>query len=147
MSLVPTQNRLCLAWEGYAPRQQIYLPKTWKFWLREDKTSPTFEQLTRSSMRMPVLIYERVKIAQHLRFIRRYKQKLIFVGKLQVLGILLLGFTGFWYISGTKYHSIVVNGLLALMATAKLDDTMYQIIDWRPKKGQLLVYVTREFAK
>ena len=96
---------------------------------------------------MPVLVYERVKIAQYLRFIRRYRQRLVFAGKLEVVGILLVGFTGYWYLSGTKYHSVVIDGLLNILANAKLDDRMYRVIDWRPKKGQLLVYVTREFGR
>lgn len=98
-------------------------------------------------MRMPVLVYERVKIAEYMRFIRRYKQKLVFAGKLDIIGLLLVGFTGYWYLSGTKYHSVVIDGLLSILATAKLDDRLYRIIDWRPKKGQLLVYVTREFSR
>ncbi len=115
--------------------------------MREAKPSPTIEQLVRSHMRMPVLVYERVKIAQYMRFIRRYRQRLVFAGKLEVAGILLVGFTGYWYLSGTKYHSVVIDGLLSIMATAKLDDSMYRVIDWRPKKGQLLVYVTREVRR
>lgn len=96
-------------------------------------------------MRLPVLVYERVKIAQYLRFIKRYKQRLVFAGKLEILGILLLGFTGYWYLSGTKFGSCIVDGLLGILATAKLDDRTYQVVDWHPKKGQLLVYVTKIF--
>jgi hypothetical protein len=110
---------------------------------REAKTSPTIEQLTRSHFHIPVLVYERVKIAQYLRYINRYKRKLIFVGKLDVLGILLTGFTGYWYLVGTKYHSYVLNGLLNILTTAQLDDRLYHIIDWGHRKGQLFVYVSK----
>jgi hypothetical protein len=94
-----------------------------------------------------VLVYERVKIGQYFRFITRYKRKLVFAGKLEVLGILLLGLTGDWYGAGTKYHSNVLDGLLGILATAKLDDRMYRINDWGQRKGRLLVYVTKNHSR
>lgn len=119
------------------------MDRIWKSKLREDKTSPTIEQLTRAHMRIPVLVYERVKIAQYLRFIRRYRKRLVFAGKLDVIGILLVGFTGYLYVTGTKYSSFVIEGLLSILRTAKLDHSIYHIIDWHQKKGQLLVFVSR----
>lgn len=110
---------------------------------REENQSPTFEQLTQFNNRVPVLVYEKIKIGR-FRIIKRYKDKLVFVGKLNVLGILLLGLTGYWYLAGTKYHSYVLEGLLGIMSTAKLDDRLYRITDWGHKKGRLLVYVTKE---
>jgi hypothetical protein len=95
---------------------------------------------------MPVLVYEKIRTGQFL-LIKRYRDKLVFVGKLDVLGILLLGITGYWYLTGTKYHNYVHEGLLSIMSTAKLDDRLYKITDWRHKKGRLLVYVTRETPK
>lgn len=114
--------------------------------LREAKTSPTVEQLTRSHMRIPVLVYERVKTAQYLRIIKRHRERLVFAGRLDVLGILLVGFTGYLYVSGTKYGSLVLNGLLEILTATKLDDKLYRITDWRQKKGQLMVYVSRRFG-
>jgi len=96
--------------------------------------------------RMPVLVYEKIKTSEFL-LITRYKNKLVFVGKHNVIGLLLLGLTGYWYLSGTKYHGAVLEGLLGILATAKLDDRMYQVTDWRQKKGRLLVYVKREAKK
>ena len=113
---------------------------------REENQSPSFEQLTRFNKRMPVLVYEKIKTGQFL-LIKRHKERLVFVGRLNVLGILLLGITGYWYLSGTKYHSYVLEGLLGIMSTAKLDDRLYRITDWGHKKGRLLVYVTRETPK
>jgi hypothetical protein len=110
----------------------------------EVKTSATFEQLTKSRTRIPVLVYERVKIGQYFRFFARYKRKLVFAGKLEVLRILLIGLTGYWYVIGTKYHSNILDGLLSILATAKLDDRMYRINDWGQRKGRLLVYVTKD---
>ncbi len=115
--------------------------------MREAETSPTFEQLTRSHMRLPVLVYESVKIAQYLRYIKRYRRKLVFAGKMEVVAILLVGLTGYWYLSGTKYASSIVDGLLGIMATAKLDDRTYRVTDWYQKKGQLRVHVTKAFAR
>jgi hypothetical protein len=114
--------------------------------VREENQSPTFEQLTRFNKRMPVLVYEKIKTGQFL-LIKRYKDKLVFVGKLNVIGILLLGITGYWYLAGTKYHSYVLEGLLGIMSTAKLDDRLYKITDWGHRKGRLLVYVTKETPK
>lgn len=114
--------------------------------MREEKQSPTFEQLTQFNKRMPVLVYEKIKTGQFL-LIKRYKDKLIFVGKLNVVGILLLGITAYWYLSGTKYHNYVLEGLLGIMSTAKLDDRLYRVTDWGHKNGRLLVYVTKETPK
>lgn len=111
--------------------------------VREENQSPTFEQLTRFNNRVPVLVYEKINTGRFL-LIKRYKDKLVFVGKLNVLGIVLLGITGYWYLVGTKYHSYVLEGLLGILSTAKLDDRLYRITDWGHKKGRLLVYVTRE---
>ncbi len=72
---------------------------------------------------------------------------MVFAGNLNVLGILLTGFTGYWYVSGTKYHPFVIEGLLSIMASAKLDDRVYRVVDWFQKKGQLRVYVTRELKR
>ena len=93
---------------------------------------------------MPVLVYERVKTSEHLHFIKRYRHKLVFAGNLNVIGILLIGLTGYWYLMGTKYSSPVHEGLLAIMGTAKVDDSMYKVLDWFQKKGHFILYVTRE---
>jgi hypothetical protein len=114
--------------------------------VREARNSPTFDQLTQFNKRMPVLVYERIKTGQFL-LINRYKTKLVFVGKLNVIGLLLLGLTGYWYLSGTKYHNLVLENLLGIMSTAKLDDRMYRVTDWSHKKGRLLIYVMRETPK
>jgi fluoride ion exporter CrcB/FEX len=95
---------------------------------------------------MPVLVYEKIRTGQFL-LINRYRNKLVFIGKLNVIGLLLLGLTGYWYLNGTRYHTLVLEGLLGIMTTAKLDDRMYQVIDWSQKKGRLLVYVKRVATK
>ena len=112
----------------------------------ERKNSPTFDQLTKFDKRIPVLVYEKIKTGQFL-LIDRYRDKLVFVGRLNVIGLLLLGLTGYWYLSGTKYHNLVLEGLLGIMSTAKLDDRMYRVTDWCHKKGKLIVYVKRDTPK
>jgi len=114
--------------------------------VREEAQSPSFEQLIQLNKRVPVLVYEKIRTGRFL-LIQRYKDRLVFVGRLNVLGIVLLGITGYWYLAGTKYHSYVLEGLLGIMSTAKLDDRLYTITDWGHKKGRLLVYVTRETPK
>jgi hypothetical protein len=37
---------------------------------------------------------------------------------------------------------IISNGLMAIMAAAKLDDGKYSVREWFQKKGRLIVYVT-----
>jgi hypothetical protein len=96
---------------------------------------------------MPVLIYESERIAEYLHFIRRYRKKLVFAGRLEILAILRIGLTGYLYVSGTRYHSFVVDGLSKILDSARLDETLYQIEDWYQEKGQLLVFVTREFGR
>jgi len=92
---------------------------------------------------MPVLVYEKVRKSRHLYLIGRYRNELRFAGKLNVLGILLIGLSGYWYLAGTRYGMIISNGLMAIMAAAKLDDGKYSVREWFQKKGRLIVYVTK----
>jgi hypothetical protein len=93
---------------------------------------------------MPVLVYERVKTTQHLYVFKRYRNNLLFAGSLNLLGILLIGLTGYWYIMGTRYASFIYDELLAVMGTAKLDYDKYKVLEWFQRKNRLEVYVTRE---
>ena len=100
------------------------------------------EQLGRFYKRMPVLVYERVRKSRHLHIFERYRNELRFVGKLNVLAILLVGLTGYWYLAGTKYRLTIANGLVSLMRATRLDDE-YRVREWFQKKGRLIIYVTR----
>ena len=91
---------------------------------------------------MPVLVYEKIKTSEHLHFIKRYRTELRFIGKVNVLGILLVGLAGYWYLYGTRYGGAVYDGLMAIMAAAKLDDDRYRVSEWFQKKDRLIVYVT-----
>jgi hypothetical protein len=68
------------------------------------------------------------------------------VGNMNVLGLLSIGLTGYWYIVGSKYTSTVHDGLLAVMASAKLDNGMYRVLEWFQEKNRFVMYVTREFG-
>ena len=95
---------------------------------------------------MPVLVYERVKTAQYMYAFKKYRNNLLFAGNMNVLAILLIGLTGYWYIMGTRYTSFIYDGLLTVMGTAKLDDSKYRVLEWFQRKNRLEVYVTREFS-
>lgn len=84
--------------------------------LREVKTSPTLEQLARSRTRIPVPVYERVRVAQYLRFIERHRERLVFAGRLDVPEIVLVRFNGYMLpASWTKYGSLVIGGLMEIL--------------------------------
>jgi hypothetical protein len=100
------------------------------------------EELGKYQKRMPVLVYERIRKSRRLQIVGRYRNELRFVGRLNVQRILLIGLSGYWYLAGTKYGTIISSGLKTLMAAAKLDDD-YSVREWFQKKGRLIVYVTR----
>ena len=127
--------------------EYLYLFSKWNFLYARGKSSPTLEQLTRFHERMPVLIFERVKTGQYLRFFNRYRRRLLFMGNMNVLGVLLLGLTGYWYIMHTRYDSMVHNALMSLLSMANLDNEPYHVVDWFQRKGRLIILVTKEFAQ
>ena len=127
--------------------EYLYLFSKRKLLFARGKNSPTLEQLTRFHERMPVLIFERVRTGQYLGFFKRYRRRLLFMGNMNVLGVLLLGLTGYWYIMHTRYDLMVHNALMSLLSMANLDNEPYHVVDWFQKKGRLIILVTREFAK
>lgn len=92
---------------------------------------------------MPVLIYERVKVAQYLRYFKLYRRKLLFIGKVNVVGILLMGVIGHSYIMHTQYDSKLHQELLSILSTAGLDLDTYYVVDWFKKKNRLIIIVTK----
>jgi len=114
--------------------------------LREDGPSPTFEQLAKFYDRVPVLIYEQVKTAQYLRFFKRYRRKLLFLGRMMVSGVVMMGLSGHTYLMNTKYDSAIHEGLMSLLSMARLDDESYKVIDWVKKGNRLIVLVSKEFG-
>jgi hypothetical protein len=92
---------------------------------------------------MPVLIYERMKTTQSLRFFKRFKLKLVFLGKLNVAGIVAIGMRGYWFLEGTGYGIPIHEELMEILATARLDDTAFRVIDWYQNNGRLIIHVTK----
>jgi hypothetical protein len=72
------------------------------FTIRVTQSSASLEQLGKFYKRMPVLVYESVRKSRRLYLVERHHNELRFVGKLNVLGILLIGLSGYWYLAGTK---------------------------------------------
>jgi hypothetical protein len=106
------------------------------------KTSPSLDQLAKLYKRMPVLVYEKIKTSEHLHFIKRYRTELRFIGKMNVIGILLVGLAGYWHLYGTRYGKAVYDGLMTIMSAAKLDNEKYKVCEWFQKKDRLIIYVT-----
>ncbi len=103
--------------------------------------------MSRLHIHVPVLIFERVKTGEYLRIFKRYRRKLLFLGKMHVLGIVLTGLNGYWYLMNTKYDSAINEGLVSLVSRARLDDEPFRVVDWFQKKGRLNVLITREFTR
>ena len=110
---------------------------------RGQKTSTSMEQLIRSYRRLPVLVYERVEVAQYFHFIKRYQRKLLFVGKMVVPGILLLGVEGSWYPIGTKDGPSLYEELTVILGSAKLDRKAYRMIDWGQSEDRFIIYIMK----
>ena len=96
---------------------------------------------------MNVLIFERVKVGQYLRVFKRYRRKLLFLGKMHVPAILLTGLSGYWLLLNTRYNSVIDEGLMSLVFNANLRDEPFRIVDWFHKKGRLTILITRELAR
>jgi hypothetical protein len=117
---------------------------------------------------VPVLIYERIRTAAYLHIFKhylftRYRNELRFVGEvpLHPSAFRLLANTewlsankhlptkmGLAHISllysGARYQAAINDALATIMATARLDDGRYIVREWSHKKGQLVIYVTKE---
>ena len=69
------------------------------------------------------------------------------MGTMNVLGVLLMGLTGYWYLRHTQYDLTVHNGLMSLLSMAKLDTEPYDVIDWFQKNGRFIILLTKKFAE
>jgi hypothetical protein len=88
-----------------------------------------------------VLIIERIEAGKRFYVFKKYTQKQLFVGKLPVLSILMIGLWSYMFYFGGLNYSLVQNELINLVSHAKLDDMSYQIVDFFQKRGQLIIYV------
>lgn len=125
----------------------LYLYSERNFRIKRGKDSTSLEQMTHLRMRIPVLIFERVKTGEYLRIFKRYRHKLLFVGRMNVLGILLMGLSGYWYLSNTRYDSAIHEALMTILSNARLDREPFKVVDWFQKNGAFNVTITREFTQ
>ena len=92
--------------------------------------------------RVPVQIMERIHVGQRLHFFKTYANKQLFLGRLPVLSIILLGFSTLTFLGLTsRFHSTIYNELINIMSSARIDDMTYQIVDFFEKKDKLVIHV------
>ena len=108
------------------------------------KTLSFVDNLVTLSARVPVLVYERIRTSERSHLFKRYRTELRFAGKMNVQSILLLGLNGYWFLAGTRFGSLISNGLAALMAGAKLENDKYSVKEWLHENDRLIVYVIKK---
>jgi hypothetical protein len=91
--------------------------------------------------RVPVRVVERVDQGRRLGLFKKYAHKTLFIGKLPVLGILLIGLWGCIFYFNGRFNTIVDSELRTILNHARVDDMGYQVVDFFQKKGQLIVQV------
>ena len=92
--------------------------------------------------RVPVQIIERVHVGQRLYFFKRYVNKQLFLGRLPVLGIILIGLSSLTLLGFTsRFYSTIYNELLSILTSARIDDMTYQIIDFFEAKDKFVIHV------
>jgi len=99
------------------------------------------KELFRFHTRVPVSIVERIPDGRRFGVMKKYRQTLLFIGKVPVLSILMLGLWGYLIYFGGIRYSIIQNELRTLLAHARIDNMTYQVVDFFEKKGQLIIYV------
>lgn len=91
--------------------------------------------------KVPVAIFETVRRGK---LGLRKHHRLLFYGKISILGILLLGLSGHWLIA-SHYGQLVMKELERVLEASglTLDAATYKIIEWTNKKGHLLIYLMK----
>ena len=96
--------------------------------------------------RVPVHVIERIDQGRRLALFKKYGNKTLFIGKLPVLGILLMGFWGCVFYFNGRFNTVIDNELRTIMGYARVDDMGYQVVDFFQKKGQLIVHVANRLG-
>lgn len=92
--------------------------------------------------RVPVQIVERIAAGRHFHFFKKYANKQLFLGKLPVLGIILLGLSTCSYLGLTgRFQLTIRNELFNILSSARIDDMTYQIVDFFQTKDKLVIRV------
>jgi hypothetical protein len=93
---------------------------------------------------VPVLIIERIQVGRRFGVFRKHTNKLLFLGRLPVMSILMVGFWRYMLWFGGINYSEVQNELFHIFMQAKLDDMAYRVVDFFEKGQQLIIYVIRK---
>jgi len=92
--------------------------------------------------RVPVQIVELIRVGQRLHLFTRYANKQLFLGRLPVLGIILLGLSTCSWLGLTSRFSVTIhNELLSILSLARIDDLTYQIVDFFQTRDGLVIQV------
>ena len=90
------------------------------------------------------MIFEHDVGGRRFFFFKRYADKLLFIGKLPVLKLFLLGLGSISKWTSGRFRKIMEDELGEILCIARLDDKPYEVIDFFMKKKQLVIYVTLE---
>jgi len=93
---------------------------------------------------VPVLIFEHDVVGRRFLFFKKYADNLLFIGKLPVLKLFLLGLGSISKWTSGRLRRIMEDELEEILSIARLDDKPYEVIDFFMKRKQLVIYVTLE---
>ncbi len=96
--------------------------------------------------RVPVRVVERVDQGRRLVLFKKYAHKTLFIGKLPVLSILLIGLWGCIFYFNGRFNTVIEIELRTIMGHARVDYMGYQVVDFFQKKGQLIVHVANRLG-
>ena len=96
--------------------------------------------------RVPVHVIEQIDQGRRLGLFKKHAHKTLFIGKLPVLGILLMGLWGCVFYFNGRFNTIIESELRTIMGYARVDDMGYQVVDFFQKKGQLMVHVANRLG-
>ena len=96
---------------------------------------------------VPVLIFEHDVVGRRLLFFKKYADKLLFVGKLPVLKLFLLGLGSISKWTSGRFRGVMESELGEILSIARLDDKPYEVTDFFMKRKQLVIYVTSEQSR
>jgi len=92
--------------------------------------------------RVPVQIVERIPVGRRFHFFKKYTNKQLFLGRLPVLGIILLGLSTCSYLGLTGRFTLTIhNELFSILSSARIDEMTYQIVDFFQTKDKLVIRV------
>jgi hypothetical protein len=87
------------------------------------------------------MIVERVEQGRRLFILRKYTKKTLFLGKLPVLSLLLVGFWGCTFYFSNRFNSRIETEMQSILSQARVDEMKYQVIDFFEQKGKFIIQV------